>query len=86
MTDTQPRSAVRARGFTKLRAESYETVDGDRKVRVTKQTRMHSFKNGYSDTGRERVVFDGYARDAQMLRSVLSEVLPDVDRASGGIR
>lgn len=70
-------TAVRSRGFIKIRAQSYETESGHRNVRVTKRTRMHKFESGYEDTGRESVVFDGKERDARLLLDVLDEVVTE---------
>lgn len=80
-TDAGPLRAVRARGFAKYDAESYETEGGGRHVRVTRETRKHSFGRGYVDAGRERVVFEGSVGDARMLLGVLAEVLPDTERS-----
>lgn len=72
---SEPRTAKRAHGFTEFHANSFETEEGHRRVRVEKHTRMHKFQTGYERTGRERVVFSGKAGDAQMLHDVLGEVL-----------
>lgn len=66
-------AVIQRKGFTKIRGQRYETVNGNTRIRIERQGRMHRFGGGYQDRGPAVPIFTGNEKDARHVYEVLKE-------------